>query len=273
MTRNAELIDETAVDDALQLVVDEQDHIVETLTAYDRFAAGVSRLQANSPPTSGGATRSDGSGLQSVSSTVRHETTSDDSIRQLRELFAETVRPYSTDELDEPEPLFVTIREELGEEIAVVLSPSTDSWFITGLKQTIFSAVDQCQSELGAMNRGLEIEAESLRTARSVSETVTESLTADHPRLSELEFERLSQRHERLANHRRRCEQLAVDRQTTLHETTNHAVSAALSQEILVEYLYQPLSTGYPILSTVAQLADLCTDSQRTVRDQFTRQL
>jgi len=268
MTR---LLDARPVAAACQLVSDEQDQIAELLSAYDTFGSGVSQLSVDSPPAAGSRSPT-GGGLESMSSTVRNEP-SDDRIQQVRELFADTVRSHSTDQVDESEPLVVTIREELGDELALALSPSTNTVFTVDLKRAVLSSVDQCRAELKAMETGLAVETESLRTACSVRESITDWLTADHPPLSTLDFEQLRQRHEQLAAHRRRCEQLAADRQSTLHETTNHAVSAEISHWTLVAYLYQPLSTANPVLSLVAHLIDLCVDCQRTVRNHLVRRV
>lgn len=273
MTSDAQRLDATQLREAIDLVDDEQAHIDETLAAYDRFISGLSRIPADTPSASTSATTASGGGPQSVSAAVRNESTDTDSLQQVRALFADTVYPCSTAAFDEPEPLLVTIREELGEEIALAVSPSTDGILTADLKGAIGTAADHSRMELRAMDRRLDRELESLRAARSVHEDCVDWLTADHSPLSSLGFDRLSQRHERLADFRGRCDQLAADRQSTLHEATNHAMSADLSHEQLVAYLYQPLPTDYPVLSAAAQLTDLCFDCQRTVRDHLVRRV
>lgn len=266
-------LDDSQLHEAIQLVDDEQAHIEETLAAYDRFLSGLGQLSVETPSVSVTSTTASGGGPQSVSAAVREEPTGTDGLQQVRSLFADTVYPPSTAEFDEPEPLLVTIREELGEEIALAVSPSTEALLTADLKAAIETAADQSRMELQAMNRGLDREAESLRTARLLHEQIVDWLTADHQPLTELGFEGLSQRHQRLADYKRRCDQLAAGRQSTIRETTNHARSADLSHELLVDYLYGPLSTAYPVLSTVARLTGLCLDCQRTVRDHLVRRV
>jgi len=272
VTPDSQRLDASHLQEAIQLVDDEQAHIEDALAAYDRFINGVSQLAVDTPAASVSSATASG-GPQSVSAAIRDGSTGEDSLRQVRALFANTVYPCSTAEFDEPEPLLVTIREELDEPVALVVAPSTDSVLTADLKSAIETAADQSRMELQTMDRGLDREAESLRTARSFYKESTDWLTADHPPLSTLGFEQLSHRHERLADYRRRCDRLAADRQSTIHETTNHTLAAGLSHDLLVEYLYQPLSTSYPVLSAVAQLTDLCVECQRTVRDHLVRRV
>ena len=268
---DTQLLDDSQLQDAIQLVADERDHIQDALTAYDRFISSVSQLAVETPTAA--ARSATGGGPQSVSAAVRNEPTGTEGLQAVRSLFADTVYPRSTAEFDEPEPLLVTIREELGEEIALAVSPSTDALLTADLKGAIETAADQSRMELRAMDRGLDREAESLRTARSLHGEIADWLTADHPPLSELCFESLSQRHERLADYRQQCSQLAADRQATIHDTTSHTLSAELSHDLLVEYLYQPLAVEYPVLSVITRLIDRCEHRQRTLRGFLTNRL
>ena len=268
---DSEPVAEPSLDDARRLVGDEQDHIDDKLTAFDRFANGVSRLPTTSPPSSvessPGATGPPGS----VSATVGSQPSSDTTTRRVRSLFAETIRPHSIEDVDEPEPLLVTIREELSPEIALAVAPSTDRAFTPDLQAAICSAVDQSQAELRAMRRGLDTEADSLRAAADLHGELVDWTDDDRQPCSKLGFEPLSRRHERLAEFRQQCEALAADRQSTLHGTTNHTATASLSHRLLVEYLYQPLAVDYPVLSAVAHLTDDCETRQRTVRRHLIR--
>lgn len=260
-------LDDCHLQEASRLVDDERDYIEDALAAYDRFLSGVGQLAVDTPTAAGGSATG---GPQSVSTAVRGDSTGSDGLQELRSLFADTVYPCSTAEFDEPEPLLVTVREELGAEIAFAVSPSTDCLLTPDLKGAIETAADQSRMELRAMDRGLDREAESLRTARSLHDEIVDCQRADHPPLSALGFEALSERHERLDEFRRRCEQLAADRQSTIHEVTNHTISADLSHDLLVEYLYQPLPVEYPVLSAVVRLIDFCEHRQRTLRASLT---
>ena len=259
------------VDDARRLVADERAHIDEKLTAFDRFAGGVRRLSTDSPSPSVRSTAAGTTPPGSIS-VAGGRTSGDDTTRRVRSLFAETVRPYSIEDVDEPEPLLVTIREELSPEIALAVAPSTTRAFTPELQAAICSAVDQSQAELRAMRQGLDTEADSLRAADELRTELADWLDA-RPSCSDQGFEALSRRHERLDGFRQQCDALAADRQSTLRGTTNYTASASLSQQPLVEYLYQPLAVDYPVLSVIAFLTDCCKTRQRTVRDHLTRRV
>ncbi len=267
-----EPVAELSLEDARRLVGDERDHIDEMLAAFDRFADGVRRLPTESPSPSARSTTFGTGPPGSISAAVGGRSASDDTTRRVRSLFAETVCPYSIEDVDEPEPLLVTIREELSPEIALAVAPSTDRVFTTDLQAAICSAVDQSQAELRAMRQGLDTEADSLRAADDLRRELADWID-DRPPCSELGFEALSRRHERLADFRQQCDALAADRQSTLHGTTNHTATASLSHSTLVEYLYQPLPVDYPVLSAVAHLTDYCESRQRTVRRHLTQRV
>ncbi|MFW6321049.1 MAG: DUF7260 family protein [Halohasta sp.] len=261
------------LDDARQLVKREREHIIDKLTAFDRFIRGVHRLPTDPWPQSASASAAASArgGPLELGAIAIDDTPTDDRTRQVRELFAETVRPLSIEDTDEPEPLLVTIQEELGAEIALALSPSTTKSFTPELRGAIESAVEQCRGELRAMERGLDTEADSLRAAADLQASIADRIETDREPLSTLGFEALSRRHERLDGFRQHCEELAADRQSTLQETTAHGTAASLSQWDLVEYLYQPLSVDYPVLAAVARLSACCERRQRTIRSHLTR--
>ncbi|MFD1643794.1 DUF7260 family protein [Halohasta litorea] len=275
-----EPVTELSLDAARRLVSDERDHVDEKLAAFDRFADGLCRLPTDSQ-SSGQPTTSPSSPTRSmppstgppgsISAAVGGQSSNDDTTRRVRSLFAETVRPHSIEDVDEPEPLLVTIREELSPEIALAVASSTDRAFTPDLRAAICSAVDQSQAELRAMRQGLDTEADELRAADDLCGEITDCIDGDRQPCSELGFEVLSRRHELLASFRQQCETLAADRQSTLHGTTNHTATASLSHSTLVEYLYQPLTVGYPVLSAIAHLTDYCETCQRTVRRHLTR--
>ena len=259
------------LDDARRLVDDERAHIDEKLAAFDRFADGVRRLATDSPPSIQSTPAGTGS-PGSISAAVGGQPSGDDTTRQVRSLFAETVRPYSIEDVDEPEPLLVTVREELSPEIALAVAPSTDRAFTPDLRAAICAAVDLSQAELRAMRQGLDTEADSLRAADDLRTELLDWIDA-RPPCSEQGFEALRRRHERLDGVRQQCDTLAADRQSTLRGTTNYTATASLSQQLLVEYLYQPLAVDYPVLSVAARLTDSCESRQRTVRHYLTQRV
>jgi hypothetical protein len=189
-------------------------------------------------------------------------------------LFAKTVRPCSAVDSGESEPLDETIEEELGPEIATILSPSRPGEFTAEVNDAIRSAVAQRRAERCAMSQALDLEAESLSGTLDATRELTDWLVEnDQTPLIQYGFEALRDRHERLAAHRSQCDQLSRKRQDVLHRTTSHNMEAGIAQLSLVGYLYDDLETTYPVLSTVVRLEQLCRESQRAVRDHLTRRV
>ena len=261
----------THVHDALDRVDAEQEHVVGELSALDRFEAGVRELDPVSPAESTGASHAVGDAAP-VAGAFRPNAARPDRLDRVRDLFAETVRPYSLADVEGSEPLVETIRTELGEEIATAIAPATPGRFTADLQRAILSSVDQRTAELRAMDRALAREAESLATALETFEATIDWLVdADETPLSELGFESLRERHETLADHRTRVEELMRERQDSLHRTTTYDAAAGLVHRSLAGYLYGELPTTHPVLSTAVRLDSVCEECQRAVRDHLTR--
>ncbi|APW97304.1 hypothetical protein CHINAEXTREME_05740 [Halobiforma lacisalsi AJ5] len=274
------------LENATARVTDEREAVSGKLSAVDRFAKGVDALPAvaamSSSPAPATARVADGGRAVPASSvaTVRSGPIADgeavdaDRRADVRDLFAETIRPYSVADVDDAEPLSATIAEELGDDVAVALAPSTDRRFTADLKQVVLSATRQRRAELEAMERALDTEAESLRSsADAVVEICAWLLEADETPLSDLGFEALCRRHDRLAEHRATCRRLLERRQSVLGETAASGATAGLLHRSLVTYLYRDLPSAYPVLSTVVRLLERCRECQRVVRDHLTRRV
>ncbi|EMA31325.1 DUF7260 family protein [Halobiforma nitratireducens] len=282
------------LEDAETRVEAERDATSAKLSAFDRFASGVDDVPTDSPPASpadsGRTIGSPGaptvrSGVGPTAMAVGSDATdraSVDSRRAVRDLFAETVRPRSVDDVDVDvdadadgtEPLCVTLAEELGDDVAVALAPSTDRQFTPELKQGVLEAVDQRRAELETMRGALDTEATSLESTIETVEEIREWFRhADETPLLELGFDALRRRHEALADHRRRCRDRLDRRQEVLRETTVHGGAAGLEHRTLVTYLYGNLPSTYPVLTTVLCLLEQCRTAQRAVRDHLTRRV
>jgi len=208
--------------EALKLVTTEQEEINNKLKAFDRFAVGVSRISAGSEIKST-VTRVIHNGNQQPLSVATQSVPDNDSrIQKVRSLFAKTVRPHSLEDIEQPEPLLVTIREEFSEEIALRLAPSTKQQFTKNLKTAILSSADQCQSNLKAMDKGLTAEKRNLEKAISLCESLNEWLVSERKPIEREEFDALKNQHKQLDKFRDQCEQLAIDRQSTIHTKKQH---------------------------------------------------
>ena len=261
----------TSVHEALERVDEEREHVDGQLTAVDRFAKGVTDLEPASAAASTPQRLTDGGVVTATA--VRRENAADRRER-VRELFAETIRPYSVDDLEDDEPLVETIAEELSHDVAAALSPETNGAFTPRVKQAVLSATADRRAELKAINIALEREAESLESAAAEIDAVTDWICrADETPLLELGFDDLRERHETLARHRERCRRVLDERQATLRRTANHNASAGIRQRTVVAFLYQEFSTSHPALTTALRLEKVCADCQRAVRDHLTRRV
>lgn len=260
---------ETHVDRARTAVEREREVLSEEGSAYEAFRRRVESLSAAEMGRSGGVGGTHGG----IATRTAHGDTSGGACEAVREAFAETVRPYSVDDVGD-EPLLETIREELGDGIALALAPTTETAFTPQTKGAILTAARERRRGIDATIDALDSEAESLCTVgKAVGEITDWIAAAEETPLSELGFEELRERHDRLAEFRDRCERLLDDRQELLLRTTGRNQSADVSHRSLVRYLYSSLPVVYPVLSTVARLYDVLGECQRAVRASLTRRV
>jgi hypothetical protein len=261
---------ETHVDRARTAVEREREVLSEEGSAYEAFRRRVESLSAAEIGRGAGV---GGTTHGGVATRTAHGDASGGACEQVREAFAETVRPYSVDDVGE-EPLLETIREELGDGIALALAPTTETAFTPQTKGAILTATRERWRGIDATIDALDSEAESLRAVGETVDEITDWLAAaDEMPLSSLGFDELRERHDRLAEFRDRCERLLDDRQELLLTTTGRNHSADVAHRSLVRYLYSSLPVVYPVLSTVTRLYDVLEECQRAVRDHLTRRV
>jgi hypothetical protein len=265
---------QTHVDQALDRVQSEQTHVNEKQAGYDTFERTVRELPTGSPGNQGTVAQSATGEALTASASLLSVQSSQNHCREVREAFAETIRPYSVEDADEPESLLETISEELGDDVAVALAPQTGGQFTAQTKQAVLSAITERRDELAVMEQRLETEEQSLQAANERVTTIIDWLCeANETPLTDVEFDELQARHETLADHRTRCDQIAVDRQEVLDETTSRDGSVAIQHRTLVDYLYDELAFDYPVLGTCTRLDSVCADCQRVVRDHLVRRV
>lgn len=186
---------------------------------------------------------------------------------RLRSAFAESVEPYA-----ESDSTLAALRDELGEDAALALAPTTEVQFTRTLQKQLLSAVTARQRELAATCEALDREAAHLSDAVETIDAVIEWLTtADEQPLSELGFDRLHKRHDRLDTYRSECAALAADRQEFLAGNTSHVGQVGVSNRDLVESAYVDFPVTYPVLSTTTRLIEVCEDAQQAVRAHLVR--
>ena len=258
---------DTYIEQARTRARSEQEAIDEKLRSYETFIRRGQELQPNQTPssmarltTAGGATY------------LSADASNSDGCRTVRTIFAETIRPHSVADVDGTESLLETIREEFTDEIAVALASTTAASFTPELKQMVLAEARSRRSEATALQNALEREDEHLTDAdETVDDIIDWIVDANESPLTDLGFDALQQRHETLASHRDRCEEVARDRQMFLQKTTNNGIDAGVRHRSLIQYLYQDFPVDHPVLATVAALDDTCRECQRTVRNHLVR--
>ncbi|WP_254532395.1 DUF7260 family protein [Natrinema gelatinilyticum] len=264
----------TPIHHARDRVNEERNHVREKRTSFETFARLVRRITARSvrhPPDAPAVTDEDTFAAPTISCAPRVDS-SEDGCKQVREAFAETVRPHSVRDLEEPEPLAATIEEEFGPDCALALASKTPTRFTASTKRAVLAAVAERTTELAAMGNALESEAESLDVAADVVEDCTSWLVeANETPLPDLGFDELRTRHETLSRYRTRCDDLARDRQSFLSGTTNPGPGVGMTHQELAAYLYAAFPVDYPVLATCVRLERICRNCQRAVRDHLVR--
>lgn len=259
------------VGDARERAAAESDHVEGKLAAFDRFERTVRGID---PVEAGTAAAAWAAGGGAVAGTPVAERSGDSRCRRVREGFAETVRPYSVEDVAGAESVVATIGEELGEEVALAISPGGVGEFTPTVREAILSTIGDRRSELRAMAAALERERDSLRAAADELDAALGAVeTLGNRRLYRYGFEALRERHERLARLRERCERLARERQELVGSTTSHGAETGIRHRTLIGYLYRDLPVDHPVLATVVGFEEECIEAQRAIRDQLTRRV
>ena len=245
----------------------EQEAVDAKLEAYETFIRRVRNLQTDQAQSStGGITATGGTTYLST------DGSGTDRCRTVRTAFEETVRPHSVSDIDETESLLETIREEFTDGIAVALAPTTEASFTPEIKQMVLAGAQSRCSELTALQKALAREQTQLDdAAAAIDDIVAWIVEVNETPLTSLGFGALQQRHEKLASHRDRCEEVARDRQSFCRGTTQNGADAQFGHQSLMPYLYQGFPVDYPVLTTVAALNRTCQECQRAVRDHLVR--
>jgi hypothetical protein len=194
-----------------------------------------------------------------------------DELATVREAFVDLVVPVVPDHVESDSPA-ATMRDELGPEVAGALAG--DGAMTSPLRAALRESVAERRRELDATEVVLDREREQLARAReAVTDAVEWLRTADEAPLSELGFEALAGRHERLTDVRERCDALLDGRQSFRRATTGRD-GCRVAHEPFFAYLYGETDTpaaDYPVLSSVTDLVAVRDDAARAVRAHLVR--
>lgn len=128
------------------------------------------------------------------------------------------------------------------------------------------------RTETAAVYAALDREEAHLDEVGGIVEDITAWIAeANETPLTDLGFDSLQHRHETLASHRDRCDELAHQRQEFRKQTTKDGLDAGIGHKRLIRYLYEALTVDHPVLATVVRLEEICKECQRTVRSHLVR--
>ena len=247
---------ETHLHRARERAESERASVAAKRDALDSFAARLRECSPSGPtpeqlaqPVGGGVSTSAGGHAP-------------DGREQVRSAFAETVGEHT-----DGDAVLSGIQTELGKEAALALAPTTSATFTPQLQSQLLSQTTARKRELGAMLGALDAERESLQTHLDTVDTVVAWLVdADETPLTDVGFDALRDRHERLSQFRADIETATQTRQTRLDATTSHGGQVGIAHRSLVASLYEDFPVDYPVLATATRLLDVCSDAQQAVR-------
>ena len=254
---------ETDVTRARERVRGEQKWTNEKRAAFERFADTVADIdpQRGSTAAFGGAT--------AVAATQR----AGPSVGAVLDAFDEHLAAYSGDKSEQYDAVHEAVAAEFSADLAVSLCSGDSAGALTPeLKRGVLSESERRRRELRVMERALDRETESLTALAEGLQTVCDWFVEYNPTpLSELGFEGLRARHERLETHRESLSDLAATRQEHVDSATAVPEQVGIEHRVLLEYLYADFEHTYPALSTITRLDETCQEAQRAVRDHLVR--
>jgi hypothetical protein len=261
----------TRLDAAAERVAEERRAVVAERDALDGFLERVDEVaSSNARPLADGGVRTGATGASTVLG-VGPGDEGPDELGEIREAFVDLVVPTVPDHVEDDSPAAV-LRDELGPEVAGALAG--EGPLTPPIRAGLRESVAERRRELDATEVVLDRERDRLTAVReTVGDAVDWLHAADETPLSELGFDELRERHERLADIRDECDALVADRQAFLCGTTGRD-GCRVSHDPFFAYLYGATATpdvDFPVLATLADLAALVGDCQRTVRGHLTR--
>ena len=231
---------------AIEAVSTERQRTAAERDAFDRFA---DRVDAVDISTDCSTPRPDRPATTQVA--LRTESQSKSPLTDTRIAFRETVMDVSHYEEEYDESLKEHLSVEFSPEIATALT--TGEQFIPALQEQLVTASRDASATRDTFLSALENETSSLRTAdKQLTELGNEGIDDDLLTSRSLEAwsrPELIDIHQQIQTCTRRCEDLARERQSTLHK--QRVPSVRHIDLDFVEYLYQSLSVTYPVLADI----------------------
>lgn len=184
-------------------------------------------------------------------------------LQRVRAAYRETVMAVPHYETEYDEPIEVNMSAELGEEVTAAVFDGTG--FTQQIKRGLLSQATEAHRQRSELLAALRREERQLTEARDELCGIETALEAEKPEpVHQCPFSELSDRWERLGNIEERCRDLLESHAATRGKPIEERPQFR-------EYVYQSLTTEYPVLSDGTRLLDRITDCRQTVMRELTR--
>lgn len=234
------------IDAALDAVADERESVRAEYEAFGAFDRRIAKL-----PT---VTVSSGPPL------VTDPRPTGQSLERVRTAYEETVMSVPHYESEYGDTVAESLAAEFGEDVAAALCGGTV--LTPEFRDAVRAATDAARHERGDFLDVLDRESASLTTAADdVADLRADLDSVREPPLSS-RFDALHDRWERVRNLEGRVDGVALRRQETIRSHRNDLPGVPTD---LSEYLYADLSASYPVLATLADLADDLARARRRI--------
>jgi hypothetical protein len=275
------------VRDARGAVADEDRRTRAEAEALERFRRRVSKLDATAPTgaieggtttgtgAAGGGTGpppgGTGAGVGVGVAAVQTSRPPDDGIRDVKEIYRETVMAVPHYEEDYGESLRTNLAAEFGEELGHAIE--SGDRFTPQLKQALIAEADEARDRRRQLLRALDDERSTLDDYEATLEELDDraSSAIDRP-LYRRTFTELYDAWHDLEALEAECDDLVARRQAELDEG-RPAPTLHRDREAFHRYLYGDLDVDYPVLAAGTTVLGRLRDTKRTVLSALTRRV
>jgi hypothetical protein len=226
--------------------------------AFQKFRDGVQSLSPQVQRASGEAT-----GAVALTTT---RPDNQDGLKPVRELYRESVMSVPGYEEMYGESLSEHIHAELGAELASVVLESED--LAKPVQSLLVTQATGAAQERKQYLKALDAEYEAVVDANSQIQPTQAVLTeVNLSHLHQYSFEELFEYENDLREAIKTCEELIDMRQHEIHNSSNLFQFRSEGSILFQEYLYRPLNTSFPVLSTALEQVQKLTAQRQAVID------
>lgn len=244
------------IKEAIDRIDDEREFTEAERDAFEAFAADVASMSIPSGPSASPMVESNVTAL----SGGRSDT---DRLRRVRSLYHETVMSVPGYDSVYGDGVDESLAAEFGDELAIAVVDGTQ--FTRPLRGMLTEQASTAARERERHLETLGVERRSVVDAGARLGEFDPLLERTNPRnIPQQSFEELLGYETDLGRATAECRQLLEDRQVEIH-TENRRAGRRSDRASFQEYLYRPLETSFPVLSTALERLSTLRDRRRAV--------